>query len=76
MKSYDSSEFFMIKNSDSNELYKLDGNDFYYLRKNKALVVNKNNWFIFDIISKEKQKVDKKTYFINLVKMIEFLCNQ
>jgi hypothetical protein len=76
MKSYDSSEFFIIKNSDSNELYKLDGNDFYYLRKNKALVVNKNNWFIFDIISKEKQKVDKKTYFINLVKMIEFLCNQ
>jgi hypothetical protein len=75
MKAYDSSEIFMIKNSDSNELYKLDGNGFYYLKKNKALVVNKNNWYIFDLISKEKQKVDKQTYFLNLVKIIEILCN-
>ena len=71
LKSFESNEVFIVKNSNTNETYKLDGNGFYYLQKNRALVVNKNNWFIFDLNSKQKQKVDKEAYFLNLFKIIE-----
>ena len=53
------------------ESLKKYGSIIYYLQKNRALVVNKNNWFIFDLNSKQKQKVDKEAYFLNLFKIIE-----
>lgn len=66
MKSYEPREAFIIENSETNDLLDFEGNDFYYLQKNKALFINKDNWFVIDLKSKKKQKVDKEVYFQNL----------
>jgi hypothetical protein len=66
MKSYSPDEVFIIENSVTNDSYSFEGNDFYYLQKNKALLINKDNWYVVDLISRKKQKVDKGTFFQNL----------
>lgn len=66
MKSYEPNEVFIIENSVTNISYSFEGDDFYYLQKNKALIINKDNWTIIDLISRKKQKVDKEAYFQNL----------
>lgn len=71
LKTYEPSEVFIIENSLTNESYELDGNGFYYLKKNKALIINKDNWFILDMKTKKRQKVDKEDYFRNLYQLLE-----
>lgn len=71
MKSYEPHEVFIIENSLTNDINEIDGDDFYYLQKNKALLVNKDNWYVIDLKSRKKQKVDKEAYFLNLFKIIE-----
>ena len=66
MKSYIPKEEYIVENSISGETYFLDGENFYYLKKNKALLINKDNWYVIDLISRKKQKVDKEEYFYNL----------
>jgi len=68
MKSYIPKEEYMIENSVTGDTYYVDGDHFYYLKKNKALLINKDNWYVFDLISRKKQKVDKEDYFYNLLK--------
>ena len=70
LKSYEPSELFIIENSATNNSYDFEGSDFFYLQKNKALIVNKDNWYVIDLINKKKLKVDKESYFQNLFKMI------
>jgi len=69
MKSYIPKEEYIVENSISGETYYLDGDFFYYLKKNKALLINKDNWYVIDLISRKKQKVDKEEYFYNLFKI-------
>lgn len=68
MKSYIPKEEYMIENSVTGDIYYVDGDYFYYLKKNKALLINKDNWYVIDLISRKKQKVDKEDYFYNLLK--------
>jgi len=72
LKRYEPNESFVIENSVTNNNYDIDGNLFVYLKKNKALVINKDNWFIIDISTKKRQKIDKDEYFQNLYRMIEY----
>lgn len=72
LKHYEPNEFFVIENSMTHNSYDVDGNLFVYLKKNKALVINKDNWFILDILTKKRQKIDKDEYFQNLYRMIEY----
>lgn len=71
LKTYEPDELFIIENYLTKENYEIKGNSFYYLKNSKALIVNKENWFILDLLTKKRQKVDKETYFSNLYKMLE-----
>jgi hypothetical protein len=71
LKTYEPEELFIIENDLTKENYEVSGNGFYYLKNNKALIVNKDNWFILDLKTKKRQKVDKEIYFSNLYKMLE-----
>ena len=51
---------YIIANPIKNDEVKLD------------LSVNKDNWFIIDILTKKRQKIDKDEYFQNLYRMIEY----
>jgi hypothetical protein len=44
----------------------------YYLKKNKVLIINKENWWVLDLKTKKKLKVDKDNYFQNLHQMLEY----
>lgn len=66
MKSYVPKEEYMIENTITGDTYYVDGDNFYYLKSNKALLINKDNWYVMDLITRKKQKVDKENYFSNL----------
>lgn len=72
IKLYEPSEHFVIENSLTNDSYEIDGNMLYYLKNNKALIINKDNWLVLDLKTKKKQKVDKDNYFRNLYKLLEY----
>jgi hypothetical protein len=71
LKIYKPNEHFIIENSLTNDSYEVDGNRFYYLKRYKALVTNNDNWYVLDLKTKKKQRVDQETYFKNLLKIIE-----
>jgi hypothetical protein len=66
MKSYIPREEYIIEDAIAGESHTLDGTNFSYLKNNKALLINKNNWYLLDLITRKKQKVDKEEYFTNL----------
>ena len=66
MKSYIPKEEYIIENTVSGVTYNLDGDNFCYLKHDKALLVNKENWYVIDLKTRKKQKVDKEVYFLNL----------
>lgn len=67
MKSYVPKEEYAIENTITGDTYYLDGQNFSYLKKNKALLINNDNWYVLDLITRKKQKVDKEDYFSNLL---------
>jgi hypothetical protein len=69
LKTYEPEEFFIIENERTKETYEVSGNAFFYLKNNKALIVNKENWFLIDLWTKKRQKVDKESYFETLFKL-------
>lgn len=71
LKIHEPKEQYIIENDFTKETYEVDGNGFYYLKNNKALIVNKENWFVLDLKTKKRQKVDKESYFTNLSMMLE-----
>ncbi len=71
LKIYEPNEKFIIENSSNNANYEIDGQALYYLKNNKALIVDKDNWYILDIGTRKKQKIDREEYFRNLYKMME-----
>lgn len=71
LKTYEPEEVFIVENDLTKENYEVTGSAFYYLKNNKALIVNKENWFVLDLKTKKRQKVDKETYFSNLYMMLE-----
>lgn len=70
-KTYLPREMLLVENSVTKELYELDGTDFFYMKKGKALVINKDSWYVIDLSTRKKQKVDREEYFLNLQKIIE-----
>ncbi len=72
LKHYEPNEYFEIENSNTKNSFEIEGNLFVYLKKNKALIINKDNWYIIDILTKKRQKVDKEEYFKNLYQMIDY----
>ncbi len=71
LKTFDPNEAFIIEDSQTNNQYEIEGSGFYYLKKNKALIVSKDNWFVLDLKTKKRQKVDKEDYFKNLYRLLE-----
>lgn len=73
MKTYVPREEYIIENSITGETYYLDGDNFCYLKNNKALVIKNNNWQMIDLVTRKKQKVDKEYYFMNLFLINNYL---
>lgn len=71
MKLYVPKEEFIVENTITKDTYNFDGDRFFYLKKDKALLVNKENWYVVDIKTQKKHKVDKEEYFSNLFMMIK-----
>ncbi len=70
-KTYEPREMILVENSATKDMYDLDGSNFIYMRQNKALVINKDSWYVVDLLSRKKQKVDREDYFLNLMKIVE-----
>lgn len=71
LKSYEPKEEFIVENTHTMDTYTLEGNQVYYLKNNKLLLVNKDSWYIVDLLTKKRQKVNKDDYFFNLNYIIE-----
>ncbi|MES2568027.1 MAG: hypothetical protein V4565_14225 [Bacteroidota bacterium] len=71
LKTYEPKELFIIENNLTKENYEVEGNLFYYLKENKAMIVNKDNWFVIDLKTKKRQKVDREQYFRNLCMILD-----
>ncbi|MES2761601.1 MAG: hypothetical protein V4677_05320 [Bacteroidota bacterium] len=62
IKSYTPREEYIIDNELTGKTYYLDGEHIFYLKKNKAVIINKNNWYLIDLLTQKKQKLDKEIY--------------
>jgi hypothetical protein len=71
-KLYDPKEVYMFENSTSKELYGIEGEQFYYLEQQKALVVNKDIWLLVNLETGKKQKVNKEAFNSLVYKLTEF----
>ena len=71
MKSYLPKEEYIIENTITGDIYNMDGDNLFYLKNDKALLINKDNWCVLDLKTRKKQKVDKEEYFYNLFKLTE-----
>ena len=72
LKTYLPHEMFIIENSILKEEHDFDGDSFYYFKKNKALLINKDNWYLIDIVTRKRMKVDKEDYFNKLFSLMSF----
>jgi len=72
LKLYEPKELFLVENALTNTSYEIEGNTFIYLKHYKAFIINKENWFLIDLKTKKKQKIDKEEYFQNLYNLIKF----
>lgn len=70
-KTYLPHEMILVENSATKDQYELDGTGFFYLKKGKALLINKDSWYVIDLFTRKKQKVDREEYFFNLQKITE-----
>jgi hypothetical protein len=62
IKSYTPREEFIIDNALTGVMYYLDGKHIFYLKKNKAVLITKDNWYLIDLLTQKKQKLDKAVY--------------
>lgn len=61
-KLYEPKEVFVFGNQSGKDLYSIEGEQFYYLKQKKALVVNKDIWLLVNLQNGKKQKVNKSAY--------------
>ncbi|MBS1634401.1 MAG: hypothetical protein JST26_00670 [Bacteroidetes bacterium] len=67
LKEYEPEEFYSFEDYDGKRLKTITGHGFYYLKHQKALVIQDEDWYILDMLTFKKTKVDKEQYFKNLV---------
>lgn len=70
MKEFEPKELYILENEPLNKPQIIVGEEIVYLKNNKALLINKNDWYLVDIATQKKQKIDKESYFYNLFKII------
>ena len=68
-KLYEPEEVFMIESPAKKDLYGMQGESFYYLKQNKALVVNKDVWTLVNLQTGKKQKVNKDAFYNTIYKI-------
>ncbi len=61
-KLYEPKIIYMIADDIKKDEFGIEGEDFYYLDHNKALIVNKENWILVNLETGKKQKVNKELY--------------
>lgn len=72
LKHYEPNEYYEIENVNTKNSFDIDGNLFVYLKKNKALIINKDSWYLIDVLTKKRQKIDKEEYFKNLYQIMDY----
>lgn len=65
-KLYSPKPLFMIENETTKDSYDVEGNHFYYLQNNKALITSEQYWYFVDLNLGKKQKVNKSKLITNL----------
>lgn len=65
-KLYSPKSLFMIENDTSKDSYGVEGNHFYYLKNNKALITSEQDWYFVDLNLGKKQKIDKSKLITKL----------
>jgi hypothetical protein len=71
-KLYDPKEVYMFENRATKELFSIEGEQFYYLQRQKALIVNKDSWSLVNLETGKKQKVNKDAFNSLIYKLTEF----
>lgn len=71
-KRYEPKEVYIIENSIKKSSYEIEGSSFYYLKHGKAFIIHKKDWYIIDLESLKKQKIDKEAYTQNIYSIFTF----
>lgn len=71
MKSYEPVENYIVENDLTKKSYTIDGEEFMYLKQNKALIIHSGNWIMVDLPSGKEKKISKEKFFQNLNTLIE-----
>lgn len=67
---YEPKEMYMVANK-TKDLYGIEGQQFYSLKHKKALIVDKENWFLVNLQTGKKQKVNKEAFLALTFKFME-----
>lgn len=59
MKTYEPSEAFIIENEKTKKTFTIEGQQFLYLKENKAIIVKKSDWYLLDLMTGKDKKVNK-----------------
>lgn len=68
---YEPKEVFMAANRAGKDLYGIEGQRFYDLKHRKALIVDKENWFLMNLQTGKKQKINKEAFLALIYHFIE-----
>ena len=71
-KRYEPKEVYTIVHSIKKNTYEIEGDTFYYLKQHKALIIHKKNWYLVDMDSFKKQKIDQDAYNRNIYSIFVF----
>ncbi len=67
---YEPKELYMVSNK-TKDLYGIEGQRFYRLKHKKALIVDQENWFLVNLQTGKKQKVNKEAFWALTFKLME-----
>ncbi len=62
LQSFQPREEFILENTARTDLFYMEGQHFYYLKDNLALVINGKSWLIYNLQTRKTQKTDSKFY--------------
>lgn len=72
LKTYDPTESFIVENDLTKKSYTIDGEQFIYLKNNKALVILKDNWILLDLVTGKEKKVNKEKFMQKFQSLLEY----
>lgn len=72
LKTYEPTESFIIENDLTKKSYTIEGEQFIYLKNNKALIIRSNNWVLLDLLTAKEKKINKDKFIQKFQSLLEY----